>query len=140
MSLLTPVFLEQTGNMSLPVSEATTMAQGVAGLADGDDLIYFCGGRNATAVLQGCQVYLLTNCFAGRMPCRSPFVANEIPRWGAGAARFDGKLWIVGGFTTLAQTSVTNKISAVNRRGFDPEITVSVIISFFNLIFLLILD
>ena len=46
------------------------MGQGSAGLADGDSLVYFCGGRNSTHMFGGCNVFSPGNCLASKSPCR----------------------------------------------------------------------
>jgi hypothetical protein len=74
------------------------MAYGTAGLADGDDLVYFCGGRNQTVVTNQCSVFSPKNCLTNQSPCSITYTMSA-RRWGLGGIRAFQKLWLVGGFT-----------------------------------------
>ena len=61
---------ELVANAAINLTIDHPMGQGTAGLADGDSLIYFCGGRNVTHMFGGCTVFSPGNCFANTSPCR----------------------------------------------------------------------
>jgi hypothetical protein len=98
-----------------------------SGLADGDDLIYFCGGRNASTVLGRCNVFSPKNCIENRTPCRISYPMS-VPRWGMGSARAFQKLWLIGGFVKadyLATGSATDLIESATRKAVVSETMLS---------------
>jgi hypothetical protein len=98
-----------------------------SGLADGDDLIYFCGGRNASTVNGRCNVFSPKNCIENRAPCRISYPMS-VPRWGMGSARAFQKLWLIGGFVKadyLASGSATDLIESATRKAVIAETSLS---------------
>jgi hypothetical protein len=91
-------------DLSLNFTIDYPVAYGAMGMADGDDLIYVCGGRNATVISSTCTVFSPKNCFGNKSPCRIIYSMSQ-PRWGMGFARAFQKLWLIGGFVLSNITS-----------------------------------
>jgi hypothetical protein len=99
------------------------MASSAGGLADYNDLAWFCGGRNSTDVSDQCLTFSPRDCLLDKPSCARSYRLSE-RRWGAGSARMKNQLWLFGGFRVRDWTlpgSATDLIETVTRQGVRTE-------------------